>query len=1102
MAPSRGKGRIQAPATPRTPAPSQRTPRSTRKAKDAESDVYGDMLAEAAVTDPALNPDRPLKRRRIMREVSIPSHEAPQKPAGRRRNAPLPEPVKPETADEASDTGSSATKNGRFAQQTAEASSDDSDESEFGFEDVDLEQKTGTDGEEDGIADVSISVGSSPTTKSAARAKRKPATIAEKTFRLLVHKAHLLCLLGHCVYINSWCNNTTVQRNLRSLLDKRMISYLNPKAEETQFQRNRSFIDGLEMAKDAFNAHFRITASGMHRPHWLIDGEGHGGLETKADTEPMDRSDFIHASKNFEGSQDTGNQLFCALLRAAGVDARLVCSLQVLPFANAPKAATPVKVKKPTVFAIASDTDPNASDVSADDKSVGSSAGIGKIPSVRRRLGQPSFNASPTTPSRPMPQPKKKSVRKLSYPVFWTEAFNPAYQKWVPVDPVVTNTVNKASKFEPPASYDANQMSYVIAFEDDGVARDVTRRYAKAFNAKTRRQRVESSTDGAAWLKKAMRLFRRRGPALDRDQVEDAELAQKEAREGLPGNVLDFKDHPYYALERHLKRHEVLHPKREVGKVNAGTAAKPRMEAVYRRQDVVACRSSDKWYRLGREIKAGEQPLKHVPARAGRRARSPRDDEEDGDDITQEQTALYAPFQTQLYVPPPVVRGKIPRNAFGNLDIYVPSMVPAGGVHVRHTLARQAARILKIDHADAVTGFKFQGRHGTAVVEGVIVAQEYGDAVDETIEGLEQEVAHDESRLRSLEALRLWKRFLIGLRIAERVSHYGDTSTTEKVRREMDAVEEKVDGMAEAGGFVLNEAEETAMPTAGQFSLAQLSARSKAAKGGKRKMIVSEDEEEGVDDGMPDAEPSSRPSRRAGLRSRRVLQNEEDEDEEEFNAATGQTLGHDSDYANGEDDGGGFIPEDAMEFDGDGAGGGFIPDDPMQTDDERGGLVPEDATSTANKDGGFMPEDAAEDHEEAGFEPENPYGDGDSSLSDHEPSAEPAHASKSRVGSITEEHLDGALASEAVVRSGRVHEVHTPSTAHFARPEPQDSGIEQNLRSESADKDTDSDHKQLQSGTNQQHDVKAAKDDDSDRGSLLSHDPDDEDAEPDWLDSD
>ena len=55
-----------------------------------------------------------------------------------------------------------------------------------------------------------------------------------------------------------------------------------------------------------------------------------------------------------------------------------------------------------------------------------------------------------------------------------------------------------------------NSMTYVIAFDKNGSAKDVTKRYAKAFNAKTRKYRVESLPSGDAWLARAMRVYRKR----------------------------------------------------------------------------------------------------------------------------------------------------------------------------------------------------------------------------------------------------------------------------------------------------------------------------------------------------------------------------------------------------------------------------------------------------------------------------------------------------------------------------------------------------------------------------------------------------------------
>src|SRR4051794_24774735 len=80
----------------------------------------------------------------------------------------------------------------------------------------------------------------------------------------------------------------------------------------------------------------------------------------------------------------------------------------------------------------------------------------------------------------------------------------------------------------------------------------------------------------------------------DRDQVETAEFAAREAQEETPRNVQDFKGHPYYALERHLKRNEVIHPKREIGKLTTGPASKGKgLEPIYRRSDVHVVKSAD-----------------------------------------------------------------------------------------------------------------------------------------------------------------------------------------------------------------------------------------------------------------------------------------------------------------------------------------------------------------------------------------------------------------------------------------------------------------------------------------------------------------------------
>lgn len=367
-------------------------------------------------------------------------------------------------------------------------------------------------------------------------------------------------------------------------------------------------------------------------------------------------------------------------------------------------------------------------------------------------------------------QGTRSRFQESSYPVFWVEAFNEAVQKWGPVDPLVTRSLAKPFKFEPPANDPYNNMSYVVAFEEDASARDVTRRYVKAFNAKTRKTRVESTRNGEKWWTKTLEFYEKPFPE-DRDEIEISELTTKSAAEPMPRNVQDFKDHPIYALERHLRRNEVIFPKRVIGQVGSSKSGSKNqaLEPVYRRSDVHTLRSADGWYRLGRDIKMGEQPLKHVRTNRSK-VSEVNEDEEGGNDALEK--PLYAYFQTELYKPPPVVQGRIPKNVYGNLDVYVPSMVPPGAIHVKHRDAAQAAKILGVDYADAVTGFEFKGRHGTAVFQGIVIATEFGEALKEVIHGLEDERLQAQLEAKSAETLRLWKHFLLKLRIAERVKNY------------------------------------------------------------------------------------------------------------------------------------------------------------------------------------------------------------------------------------------------------------------------------------------------------------------------------------------
>ena len=101
-----------------------------------------------------------------------------------------------------------------------------------------------------------------------------------------------------------------------------------------------------------------------------------------------------------------------------------------------------------------------------------------------------------------------------------------------------------------------------------------------------------------------------------------------------------------YVLERHLKREEVIQPKREIGRF--------RGEPVFRRANVVATKTAENWMRSGRRVKANQEPLKWVKQRAvtlQKRRAQELARIEGGEEVMQ---GLYAQWQTEVYRPPPI----------------------------------------------------------------------------------------------------------------------------------------------------------------------------------------------------------------------------------------------------------------------------------------------------------------------------------------------------------------------------------------------------------------------------------------------------------------
>ncbi|KAF9581416.1 hypothetical protein BGW38_001580 [Lunasporangiospora selenospora] len=301
---------------------------------------------------------------------------------------------------------------------------------------------------------------------------------------------------------------------------------------------------------------------------------------------------------------------------------------------------------------------------------------------------------------------------------------------------------------------------------------------------------------------------------------EEAELLRLEISEQMPTKLGDFNNHPLYALERHLKKFEVLYPKGPVlGHI--------RSEAIYPRSSVKQIKSKETWLKQARQIKSDETiPVKWVKSRPATlfqlrlrqqgtlsgstdRDKSCLDSEvNDGEkkgvtnsESTEDQIPLFGEWQTEPYQPPWVVDGRVPRNQYGRLDVFTPAMVPVGGTHLKGRGIGRVARLLGVDFVEAVTGFEFQSRKSVPVVQGIVVPTECADLVMDAYHEMAYHADVEAQKKRRIELLRLWRKFIKGTMVRSRLlEEYGQNEPDDDkwepvIEDEEEEKEGRVDGV-------------------------------------------------------------------------------------------------------------------------------------------------------------------------------------------------------------------------------------------------------------------------------------------------------------------
>ncbi|KAI0147616.1 Rad4-domain-containing protein [Xylariaceae sp. FL1272] len=696
----------------------------------------------------------------------------------------------------------------------------------------------------------------------------------EKAIRLSTHCIHVQFLMWHNAIRNSWLCDDEVQAIMISHLPPRLweefdrwkrssglnVSEESPKKEvkekkpakgkgkRASARPTKDWSDAAERLEKGvpdlshgdplfrlmkalvswWKQRFRVTAPGLRK--WgYMNARRLGKLRAAFEEEEHDQNrfgerienieDFRRIAQNCSGSRDVGAQLFTALLRGLGLEARMVANVQSLGFgwskaeeaedekpltngkkadepspkkgAAAKKKAAPLKptrrkARKSDKDALTMDLDD--SDEYADpleDESEDDLAVVDVSGDVRTR----------------MPVSTASYDKELEFPIYWTEILSPVTSKYLSVDPIVKSVVgtNRESveSLEPrggKADKAKQIMAYTVGFSQDGTAKDVTVRYLRKqiFPGKTKGMRMPEEKvpiynkhgkvkryDQFDWFKSVMRGYgrgSRKHPIVEADEIEestDLKPAQPEKKEVKEGDetLQYYKSSKEFVLQRHLKREEALLPDAVPVKIfrNKVKGGKIEEEDVYLRKDVVAVKSAETWHKQGRAPLQDAEPRKHAPYRAAttnRRREIAEAEAATGKKVLQ---PLYSEDQTDWIIPDPIKDGVIPKNEYGNIDMFAEHMCPEGAIHVPFRYAVRVCKRLQIDYAEAVVGFEFGHRMAVPVIQGVVIAQEHYDNVIVELEKDEAERARKEDEKRRKASLGSWRKFLMGLRIAERL---------------------------------------------------------------------------------------------------------------------------------------------------------------------------------------------------------------------------------------------------------------------------------------------------------------------------------------------
>ncbi|KAG9138484.1 hypothetical protein Leryth_012759 [Lithospermum erythrorhizon] len=646
------------------------------------------------------------------------------------------------------------------------------------------------------------------------------ATAEEKEVAELVHKVHLLCLIGRGRIVDRSCDDLLIQASLLSILPMHLLKISDVP---------------------------RITAKALTPlVNWF-----HSNFQTRStvSAEKPFTSALASALETRGGTPEEVVALSVALFRALKHN-RFVSILDVVPLKpDAEKSESPgqAPTKKgsrifnsSTLMVPGSSQHVSATDSPAPGKKENSSmipksgtatssssgdhqntfdSSLAKKPQGLKRRGDLEYelqlemalsatsaggmqnNASSDMPSsstsnilRSFKRIKNASTteptyngistaigsKKVGAPLFWAEVYcggEALTGKWVHVD-VVNSITDGEQQVEAAATACKKSLRYVVAFAGQG-AKDVTRRYC------TKWHKIASRRLNSTWWDEVLtplkqlesagytiREVREPGRDTDAASIEDMELETRALTEPLPTNQQAYRNHPLYAIERWLGKYQQLHPRGPVLGLCSG-------HPVYPRTCVQTLHTKIRWLREGLQVKANELPAKTLN-RSQKNSKIP--DVEDNDECIEEDCGgtinLFGKWQTEPLYLPRAVDGIVPKNERNQVDVWSEKCLPHGTVHLKLPRGAAVAKRLGIDSAPAMVGFDFRNGRAIPSYEGIVVCAEFKDAIIEAHAEEEVRREAEEHRRNEMQALRRWYQLLSSIITRQRLQNcYGGGSS-------------------------------------------------------------------------------------------------------------------------------------------------------------------------------------------------------------------------------------------------------------------------------------------------------------------------------------